>query len=325
MNMLYYILIAVFATVFFGILALYLILRDRLGPQSRRVKRRLGSLSDDPEGVDEFLQSIIRDDRLSKIPLLHRLLAKFRIFRNLQVLIDQAGMPVNAGTILLAMLSLTGLVFILSLELFNMVILAIALGLMAGILPYLYILRKRSKRIYAFNELLPDALDIIINALKVGFSFESALTMVAEEVPDPLGIEFAITFQEQNLGKELSEALANLHKRMPSDDLNLFITSLLIHKKTGGNLAEVLEKTANTIRDRFKFQREVKTKTAHSRLSGFVLIILPLALVGIILALNPDYFMILIKEKAGNYALGISIAMQILGIIIIRRIVNIRL
>jgi tight adherence protein B len=211
------------------------------------------------------------------------------------------------------------------LQLLNILILAVSSGFVAGMIPYLYVLRRRAKRINAFNELLPDALDIITNALKVGFSFESALTMVAEEVQDPLGIEFAITFQEQNLGKEISEALENLRKRVPSDDLNLFITALLIHKKTGGNLAEVLDKAANTIRDRFRFQREVKTKTAHSRLSGFVLAVLPIALILIILVLNPDYFMILIEEKAGNYALGIAIAMQIIGLLVIKRTVNIKM
>ncbi|MCK4857705.1 MAG: type II secretion system F family protein [candidate division Zixibacteria bacterium] len=323
--MLNYILIAVFATVFFTVVALYLLLRDRLGLHNRRVKQRLDSLADDSTGENEFLRSIVRDDKLSKIPFLHRLLAKFQFSKNLQTLIDQAGMPVNASTVLLAILSLAGMAFILVLQLFNLILLAIVTGLICGLIPYLYILRKRTKRIRAFNELLPDALDIIMNALKVGFSFESALTMVAEEIPDPLGIEIAITFQEQNLGKELSEALANLRKRMPSDDLNLFITSLLIHKTTGGNLAEVLEKTAKTIRDRFRFQREVRTKTAHSRLSGIVLVILPLAMVGIIMALNPEYFMVLIDEKAGNYALGIALAMQVAGFLIIRRIVNIRL
>jgi tight adherence protein B len=223
------------------------------------------------------------------------------------------------------MLSLADMVFIVVLELLGLLIVAVVFGIFGLLTPYFYVLRKRSKRINAFDELLPDALDIITNALRAGFSFESALTMVAEEVRDPLGIEFAITFQEQNLGKELSEALANLRERVPSDDLNLFITALLIHKKTGGNLAEVLDKTAHTIRDRFKFQREVKTKTAHSRLSGFVLIVLPLVMIGAILALNPDYFMVLIEEKSGNYALAIAVAMQILGVIIIKRIVNIKM
>jgi tight adherence protein B len=223
------------------------------------------------------------------------------------------------------MLSIAGTLFLLVVQLFGLVVIAVISAVVGGAIPYLYLRSKRSKRVNEFNEFLPDALDIITNALRVGFSFESTLTMVAEEVPDPLGIEFAKTFQEQNLGKEMSEALENLRKRVPSDDLNLFITALLIHKKTGGNLAEVLQKTANTIRDRFKFQREVKTKTAHSRASGIVLVFLPIAMIGIILLLNPAYFMILINEKAGNYALGVALVMQVVGILIIKRITNIRL
>jgi tight adherence protein B len=151
------------------------------------------------------------------------------------------------------------------------------------------------------------------------------LKLVAQEVPDPVGFEFAVVFEEQNLGVPLADALAELRERVPSDDLDLLTVSLLIHRRTGGNLAEILEKTASTIRDRFRLKREIRTKTAHGRFSGFILVVMPLVMIGVILVLNPDYFLVLLNEKAGQYLLFGAVIMQILGIFVIRRIINIKI
>lgn len=323
--MLYQFAIAVFAAVFFGVLAVYLLLRDRLSARRRAAKARLEQLSADTEFESEFVLSIMRDDSLSSIPLVHRLLSHFDFAKKLQRRIDQSGLQVNVGSIALAMGSLAGLFFLITFQLASSIILAIPAAILGFLLPLAYLNRKRVNRIRAFEALLPDALDIVVNALRAGFSFESALIMVAQEVPDPLGIEFAIMYEEQNLGVELPEALRHLRERVPSEDLDLVITAIVIHKRTGGSLAEVLEKTAGTVRERFKFQGEVRTKTAHGRYSGLVLLVLPVAVVGITVLINPDYFMTLIKERIGHYLLGGALLMQILGIWVIRRIVNIRI
>jgi len=149
--------------------------------------------------------------------------------------------------------------------------------------------------------------------------------MVASEIPDPLGIEFALTFEEQNLGVSISEAFSNMERRVESEDLSLFTTALLIQKKTGGNLVEILEKIGSTIRERFKLKREIKIFTAQGRFSGFVLVLLPIIMAVAILTISPDYLKTLLVEKAGNYLLGAAIIMQIVGILVIRRIVNIRI
>ena len=180
------------------------------------------------------------------------------------------------------------------------------------------------KRKEAFDTLLPEAIELITNALKSGFSLESALRMAAKEIPDPVGIELAVAFEEQNLGVSLTEALSNLGNRVQSEDLNLFITTLLIHKKTGGNLAEVLEKIGNTIRERFRLEKEVKIFSAQGRFSGIVLVVLPIIVTIIIWVINPSYVRILIEEKAGKYLLGTALVMQFVGIWVINRIVRIR-
>jgi tight adherence protein B len=222
------------------------------------------------------------------------------------------------------MLSLAGLAFLLVNILLQSLLLAFVAAFVGGSLPYIYVRRRRRKRREEFESLLPEAIDVMTNALKAGFSLESALSMVAREIPDPLGIEFAIAFEEQNLGASLSESLTNMQERVQSEDLGLFSTALLIQKKAGGSLAEVLEKIGLTIRERFRLRKEVKIFTAHGRASGFILVLLPMIMAGAILMLNPEYLKVLLVERAGNYLLGAAILMQIAGILVIRRIVDIR-
>ncbi len=322
--MLYEIAILIFAAVFFSTIAVYVILRDRMGKESRDIKRRLEGLATEQTDDTDFIYSILRDNKLSKIPTLNRILSKLKISKNLQQLINQAGMAMNAGTVVLAMMSLGGFLMLSIYYVLHNALAALLSGVGGVCLPYLYLLYKKKKRIEQFETLLPDAIDMVADALKAGFSFEAAMRLVAQEMPDPVAIEFAITFEEQNLGVGFPEALSGLRQRVPSYDLDLFITALMLHKQTGGNLAEVLEQTGHTIRERLKFMREVRTKTSHSRLSGYILVFLPIVVIGVMLILNPDYFMTLIREKVGNYLLGTAVLMQIIGIWIIRRIVDIR-
>ncbi len=320
------IILMVFASAFFSTIAVYVILRNRLGAANRNIKKRLDDLSSysgDDEGGTSY--SILRDDKLSHIPFLNRMLQRFSFTRNLKRLITQAGVSINVGTLILGILSLGGLAFLVTLQYSRHALAGLVVGIVVGIMPLMYLTGRRRKRRDQFEALLPDALDLITNALKSGFSFETAMKMVAQEVSDPLGFEFAMTLEEQNLGVNFAETLFNLRARVPSDDLDLFITALLIHKRTGGNLAEVLDKTAGTIRDRFKLKREIKTKTAHGRFSGLVLVLLPLGMIAMLLVTNPDYFMVLIEERVGNYLLASAIVMQIIGIWVIKKIIDIKI
>lgn len=323
--MIYQIIFAVFSAAFLSAVAVYLVLSEKVGLRNRRVKQRLNALTSETETEEEISYPILRDDKLSEIPTMNRILSKFRFSKNLQRLIDQAGVPMKAGALVLGMLSLAGLVYLLALNFLNSFPLALATALVAGSLPYLYIQKRRKRRREEFESLLPEAVDLITNALKSGFSLESAFSMVAREIPDPVGIEFAVAFEEQNLGATLSEALSNMAKRVESEDLGLLITALLIQKKSGGNLTEILEKIANTIRERFRLKREVKTFTAHGRFSGYILVLLPIIMAVGIVMINPEYLKILLVERVGKYLLGAAVIMQLVGIWIIRRIVNIRI
>jgi tight adherence protein B len=316
--------IAVFSAVFLSALAAYLVLSEKLGKRHRLVRRRLEQLDSESLSKEGVAYPILRDDKLSQIPAVDRLLSKFRFSKGLQRLIDQAGIPMKAGALVLGMLSLGGLLALLVGFYVDNLLLPAAIGLVGACVPLIYVLRKKAKRTFQFESLLPEAIDLMSNALKAGFSLESALSMVAKEIPDPLGIEFAVAFEEQNLGVGLADALTNMKNRVESEDLGLLITAILIQKKTGGNLVEILEKIGSTIRERFRLKREVRIFTAQGRFSGLVLVLLPMIMTVIILAVSPDYLKTLLVERAGNYLLGTAIIMQLLGIWVIRRIVNIK-
>jgi tight adherence protein B len=322
--MLLQIIFAVFSAALLSVLAVYLILSEKLGTRHKRIRSRLDALANETAPEEEILYPILRDDKLSEIPTIDRILSKFRFSQNFQQIIDQAGLPMKAGALILGMLSLGGLMFLLALSFLHNILLALAAAFIGGVLPYLYVLRRRRKRKENFDSLLPEAIELITNALKSGFSLESALRMAAKEIPDPVGIELAVAFEEQNLGVSLTDALSNLGKRVQSEDLNLFITTLLIHKKTGGNLAEVLDKIGNTIRERFRLEKEIRIFSAQGRFSGIVLVLLPIIVTIIIWVINPTYVKILIEEKAGRYLLGTAVIMQLFGIWVISRLVKIR-
>ncbi|MGB2769825.1 MAG: type II secretion system F family protein [Candidatus Zixiibacteriota bacterium] len=323
--MLLQIALAVFSAAFLSAVAIYLLFSEKLGKRNRAIRKRLEGLTAETPVEGEAFYPILRDDKLSGIPAMNRILSRFRFSQNLQRLIDQAGVPMKAGALVLGMLSLGGLIFLLVLSFLDSILLALAAGLAAASLPYIYVRRRRTKRRQEFESLLPETIDMIANALKSGFSLESSLSMVSREIPDPVGIEFAIAFEEQNLGVGLTDALSNMEKRVESEDLGLFTTALTIQKKTGGNLVEILEKIGGTIRERFQLKRQVRVYTAQGRLSGFVLVLLPIVTAVVLLVINPEYLKILLVERAGNFLLGGAIIMQILGIWVIRRIVNIRI
>jgi tight adherence protein B len=186
------------------------------------------------------------------------------------------------------------------------------------------VLLKRRKRFDAFEQGLPAVLDLIVSALRSGHSLISALGLVARETPDPIGREFRICFDEQNYGLELRTAMQNLATRVPIQDVQIVITAILIQKETGGNLAEVLERCAQIIRERFRLKREINTKTAQGRLSGLVLSVLPVGLGFLLYLLKPDVMSLLWTRPLGLKMLYAGLVMIVVGGLVIRKIVRIR-
>ncbi|MGE5329056.1 MAG: type II secretion system F family protein [Deltaproteobacteria bacterium] len=205
------------------------------------------------------------------------------------------------------------------------IVIAVISGILGWIIPYMYVNTRIKKRIKQFNDSLGDAIVLIANSLKAGFSFFQAVDVVAKEMDGPIAQEFGIMQKEINLGCTTEEALENLNNRIKSNDLELLITAVMIQRQVGGNLAEVLDNISTTIRERIKIKGEIKTITAQGRMSGMVIAILPPALGFIIYLINPEHIGLLFKSTLGFVLVGVSIGMEVLGIYFIKKIVDIEI
>jgi tight adherence protein B len=190
--------------------------------------------------------------------------------------------------------------------------------------PIAWLLFRRKRRLRKFAAQLPEALELIARALRAGHSLASGFNLVADEMSDPIGGEFSRTFEEQNLGVPLDEALEDLTTRVPNLDLKFFSTAIILQRQTGGDLAEILDKIGYLVRERFKIWGQVQALTGEGRLSGIVLLALPPALFAVVYRMNPDYLMLLFTDELGKKMLIWGILMQLFGALVIRKIVNIR-
>jgi tight adherence protein B len=206
----------------------------------------------------------------------------------------------------------------------GMAIVIAAGALVFSFFPYMYVLKKRKKRMHMFEEQFPEALDFLGRALRAGHAFSASLEMLSEESMDPLGLEFRKVFNEQNLGASTESALQNLSQRMPMLDVRFFVSAVLLQKETGGNLSEILSRLAYVIRERFRLKGQVKAASAHGRITGTVLTIMPLVLMALLMVVAPDYLPSMARDEDGRKMIGFAIGGQFLGYLCIRKIVNIK-
>jgi tight adherence protein B len=190
-------------------------------------------------------------------------------------------------------------------------------------LPNFLVLKKKAKRTKVFNNQLGDALGVFANSLKAGYSYLQAVKSVAKEMPDPISREFGIVLKEMSLGLTVEDTLNGLLERVDSEDLSLMVTAILIQRETGGNLAEILENISETIRERIRLQGEIKTLTAQGRMSGAIIALMPFALAAFLQAANPEYFEALYTNLLGQILIGVALFNELMGILMIRKIINI--
>jgi tight adherence protein B len=195
---------------------------------------------------------------------------------------------------------------------------------MAGLLPLIWLTMRRRRRLKNFGKQLPDALELIARALRAGHSLGAGFNLVSSEMAEPIGVEFQRCYEEQNLGIPLDEALKNLTDRVPNLDLKFFCTAIVLQRQTGGDLAEILDKIGGLIRERFRIFGQVQALTGEGRLSGIVLLALPPVLFATVYYLNPDYVTVLFTDPMGKKMLAGAVIMQLLGALVIRKIVSIR-
>ena len=275
-------------------------------------------------GIEQMRAEAVRDDRYSSVPWFDRLLRALNLGQRLELMLYQAGMNMRAGVLVLLIALCAMLGYLGGMAFFHRIFPALLTMAVLTPVPYVYVQYRKGQRMKAFSREFPDSLDLLVSALRAGLSFSSALQIVAEESPDPVRGEFAITVEEQSLGVDVREALVNLSDRVDSLDLRFFVTAVLLQRETGGNLAEVLANTASLIRDRFRILGDIQTFTAQGRLTGWILSLLPLAMALYTVAITPKYFQPMFESHSGRVALIVAGSMQLLGMLIIRKIVRIR-
>ena len=263
-----------------------------------------------------------RSELLSNIPWLNRYLERLDLVPRLRRLLSQAPVKWTPGALILMTLTCFALpAYLIDLRTHTLILSVLVAGALAFI-PSGYVLFKRGKRFSKFEQGLPEALDLIVSALRVGHSFTSALGLVTRECGEPVGSEFRIAFDEQNFGLDLRPALENLTNRVPLQDVRIAVTAILIQRESGGNLAEVLEKTANVIRQRFRLKKQVMVHTAQGRMTGWILTILPVALGIGLYMVNPDTMSLLWKRELGIKLMWGAAGMLVVGTLIIQKIVR---
>lgn len=267
--------------------------------------------------------SVFKDRRLSAISWLNRFLGGLASGGRLVKMIRQAGLSKRVGEVVLYIPLLACLGFLM-VEIFGYShALAVLMALVGGMAPIVYINRRRHQRAELFSEQLPDALDLIGSALRAGHALAGGFSIVADEFPDPIAQEFRDVTDELRVGLTLREALHNMSERVEDRNLPILIVAILIAQETGGNMAEVLSNTSNTIRERFRMLRDMDAMTAQGRMSGSVLTALPILVGGAMAALNGAYFEPMFTTTPGNYMLAYVAGSILLGHFTIRKIVQI--
>ena len=287
---------------------------------ARRLDRRLRevSLTHDPLAAP---QTLLTEQKVGPLPAIDKALGGAN--SGLAKLIEQSGVTTTPSAIMLCCLLAGVVTGVIGLVFLHRVIFALVLSIIGGVVPILWLKHKRTARLKRFEEQFPDALDLVSRALRAGHAFQTAMGMVAEELPAPVGIEFKKAFEQQNFGLPLREVLDSMAERVPILDVKFFSTAVTIQRETGGNLAEILDNLAHVVRERFKILRQVRVHTAHGRFTGYVLLALPAALAVALMFINPEHMKLLFTERMGQTMIIGAIVMQSIGYIWIRQIIKI--
>ncbi|HZE63109.1 MAG TPA: type II secretion system F family protein [Pyrinomonadaceae bacterium] len=309
----------------FLVLGAYLAATQGSDAKRKRLQKRLSEALLHSAHTEDIEVVLARNELMSEIPALNRALLRVQTALQLKRMLDQADLHITPSRLIMFS-GMAGILASLAVSIITISMpIVILSGVVAALLPFLHVWWKRKRRFDQFLEHLPDALELMSRALSAGHAFSESLHMVAEEMPDPIAGEFRKTYEEQNLGLSLKLALENLMERIPLLDLRMCVTAVLIQRETGGNLGEILEKVAYTIRERFRIMGDLKTLTTSSRLSAWLLCGLPIFVAIAVTFMNPDYMAVLWKDQRGHYLIASAIFMQITGMLIVRKILNIKI
>lgn len=288
--------------------------------ESKRLRKRLGTIAEEAASNQV---SLLREKYLKGLSPLERWLESLPGMAALERLIEQSGRTVPAYRVVLLSLGLGLTAGIVAWSMSRHPLIALAAPVIPAWVPFLKLKMDRNKRFARFEEQLPEALDMMTRALRAGHPFNETLQVVAKEMDDPIAKEFGMTFDEINYGVDVRQAFQNLLARVPSMSLMAVVTSVLVQRETGGNLAEILEKISAVVRGRFRFQRRVRTLSAEGRLSAWVLTLVPFVLFAVISVTTPSYVMTLVREPAGRKLIIVSLVLIAIGAQWIRKLLRV--
>ena len=290
------------------------------GRGQSKLRRRLFRI----EVAEANLKLLKKREVLSNIGALDGLLGHVGHWSGpLKAAIDYSGLRMTVGTFLLASLSSLFVTFLLVNMYTRLWWLAAIAGVVAGFVPLFVVRHMRQRRIRQFEEQFPEAIELIARAMRAGHAFATGLKMAADEMPAPAGTEFKLLYERQNYGAQLPDALKAFADRIPSLDARFFVTAVLTQREAGGNLSEVLDRLAAVMRERFRIKREVRVRSAHGRMTALVLAGMPPVLASVMLFSSPDQFKVLISDPLGVRMIAVAVSLQIIGMLVVRKLVAI--
>lgn len=323
------ILIFLFVICFGGVLGVYFFLTRKMHASDvERVKGRI--LGREKPGRKKTGNAaapaaLIQTPELRKGKLVMQMLDRANLSDKIEIAIEKAGQRttltqfINTSLLLALGAGVASFLFLPS----RFQLAAIPITLLGGMLPYMNLIRLANARQRRFEEIFPDALEFIARSMRAGHAFSVSLEMIHREFADPVGTEFKRTFEEHNLGLPLDHALEKLAKRVPTMDMHFFVSAVLLQKRTGGNLAEILDKLAYVIRERFKLRGKIRAISAHGKMTASALSCIPIGTAVLMFFTNPTYVKFFFEDEVGNYMLAGAVVLQLIGYAIMQKIVDI--
>jgi len=288
-------------------------------------KRQLRGVTKSSDPVQRGPESLFRESTISEITWLEPIVQALPQLGDLRLLLEQANIGWSAGTFLALTI---GMAFSVGASIYVLTgnfLYFIMAGVLGAFGPLQYVKRKKRRRVEAFEEGFPEAIDLLARSIRAGHAFATGLKVVAEEAQEPVKSEFRHVFEEQKFGLPLEESLLGLGDRIDLVDIRIFVTAILVQRDVGGNLAEILDKISYTIRERFMIRRQIRVYTAQGRMTGYLLAALPLIMGFLIWMLNSEYMSILFSEPIGRLMIAAAVVLQIIGFFVISRIVDIEI
>ncbi|WP_326509945.1 type II secretion system F family protein [Noviherbaspirillum album] len=315
--------VLVFLAVLLLLEGVYLLWKAHRGARAKKVELRLNALS--PAAQRPQATALLKKQALSDVPALQRALSVMASAQGLESFIHQAGLTWTVSKLLLSCTAIgISTYFMLVSFAYQSMMFSILAALPVSATPILYVVRKRSLRLKKIEQQLPDAIDLLVRALRSGHAFSSGLQMLGDEMPDPIAGEFRQVHDEINFGVSLQQALMNLSERVASTDLRYFVVAVLIQRESGGNLTEVLGNLSRLIRDRMKLFAKVRVLSSEGRLSAWVLGLMPFGLAAVMNFVNPQFMSLLWTDPIGVAIIKYMLILMAVGVFILRKIIKIR-